>query len=127
MKQHIKNSNGSFAGGYVTKLGLVAVLSMFALTNVQAADPYEISDQVSMISQSSERGKAKQELKLLEEEYINATIQALNKKQTGPDFSSEEVYVSHLVDVIEGKTQQGQPNFADEEVYVDHLVEIIMK
>ena len=111
----------------VTKMGLVAALGLLATASVQAGDVEEAGLQISMINQTSERAKANRELKALEEEYVNLIVQALNKKSTGPDFSNEDVYVSHLVDVIEGRTQKGQPNFADEDVYIDYLAEILLK
>jgi len=111
----------------VSKMGLVAALGLLATANVQAGDAEEAGLQVSMINQTSERAKANRVLKALEQEYVTMIIQALNRKSTGPDFSNEDIYVSHLVDVIDGKTQQGQPNYADEEVYVNYLVEILLK
>lgn len=127
MTQHSKMFNASNLGLYIFRLGLVTVLALFGSVNVQAADTDESGVQLSMIDQPGARSEAKEELKALEEEYINDVISALNRKHTGPDFSNDDVYADHLVLIMEGKTQHGKPNFADEDVYVDHLVEILMK
>ena len=127
MKNHIKMINTAKPGSCFSMLGLLAVLGLLASFNIQAAETDESGVQLSMIDQSSARSEAKEELKALEEEYINDVIGALNRKHTGPDFSNDDVYADHLVLIMEGKTQHGEPNFADEEVYVDHLVEILMK
>ena len=125
MTTHSKLISASNVGSYLCKLGLVAALGIAAVGNAQSQEQDHRTIQLAMIEQPSERARANEELNALEEEYINATIQALTKKDSGPNFSDEEVYVDHLVDVMEGKTQKDQPNYADEEVYVDHLVEIL--
>jgi len=129
MKLHSKQINTSNAGVYLSELGLVVALGLLATANLQAADTTtnDSDTQVSMINHPSERSKANRELKALEEEYITATIQALNRTPAGPDFSNDDVYVDYLVQVIDGKTQLTQPNFADDEIYVNHLIKILMK
>lgn len=129
MKLQNQQINIPKVGLYLSRLGLVAALGFMVTANVQAADAAidGSETQVSMIKQPNERSKANRELKALEEEYINATIQALNRTPTGPDFSNDDVYVDHLAEVVEGKTQLIQPNFADDEVYVNHLIKILMK
>jgi len=127
MKQHIRVIDASKAVVFLLKIGLVATFALFATVNLYADEIDETGTHVSMINQPSEIAKANRELRALEEEYINATVQALNKIPSGPDFSNDDIYVDYLVRVVEGKTQLTQPNFADDEIYVNHLVKILMK
>lgn len=108
-------------------LGLYLFASALPMTSVQAADRYDTSSQISMLTQAQSRSSISKELQALEEEYINDVIGSLNNQSGGPDFSRDEVYVDHLVDVMNGKTQQNQPNFADDEVYLNHLASILIK
>ena len=127
MNQHIRVIEASKAGVRLLNIGFVATFALITTANLHADEIDGTGAHVSMINQPSELTKANRELKALEEEYINATIQALNKIPSGPDFSNDDIYADYLVQVVEGKTQLTQPNFADDEIYVNHLVKILMK
>jgi len=108
------------------KLALLLLTGLIEMANVQAADPYNNSYQVSMITQPAVRDTIRKEIKVLEEEYIDYVVQALNREYSGPDYSRDEIYDDYLVQAIEGKTQQDQPDFADDDVYVNYLVSVVV-
>ncbi|WP_455374947.1 hypothetical protein [Kaarinaea lacus] len=61
-----------------------------------------------------------------DDDYVNDLVQSVYGKHTGPDYSDESIYVDSLIKSVEGSHRPVSPNFSNDDVYVNHLVEVIM-
>ena len=62
-----------------------------------------------------------------DDDYVTDLVQSVYGKPTGPDYSKENIYVDSLVQSIEGNQSTNELDFSNDDVYANHLVEVIMK